>query len=394
MIRTTTISFGNANIGEVYRLPQQYVKQCSGPLQPESGPQKAGVDPVGKVGNSGDGLARRHRQPSPERRTPPFGRKRAQLDLLTVTGTHYRAQLADAVDQPAIQRHAPGQHVATEQGLVRGVDLAGAAAAHMLLEGTMDILLQRGEARDIRWVLGEKRVEQGFSLAGSIKAALDAEPTHQLGKAEARADDAYRAEERGFLTKDFVAGERQPITTRGRHILGERYDGNALLVGELANAPKQQCGLHRGSARRIDDEGDRDEIGDTKSPIDRRGMGFERDTTAPRTSHNNAVEAQHRNDRCARPQLIEVETLGDLHTIARWEGGLAPAIGSEIEPLPPRRPAPGGSGEAAVGLVQHQTGGEPRGCRDLLARTHQDAARVPPLPRPHREPYTIPEPPR
>ena len=62
MIRTTTISFGNANIGEVYRLPQQYVKQCSEPLQPESGPQKAGLDPVGKVGNSGDGLARRQRQ--------------------------------------------------------------------------------------------------------------------------------------------------------------------------------------------------------------------------------------------------------------------------------------------------------------------------------------------
>src|ERR1700737_3802073 len=231
MIRTTTISFGKANIGEVYRLPQQYVKQCSGPLQPESGPQKAGLDPVGKVGNSG-GLARRQRQASAERPTPPLGRKRAQLDLLAVTGTHYRAQLADAVDQPAIQCHAPGQHVATEQGLVRRVDLAGAAAAHMLLEGTMDILLQRGEARDIGWVLGEKRVEQGFSLAGSIKAALDTEPTHQLGEAEARADDADRAEGRGFPTKNFAAGEGQPIATRGRHILGERYDGNALLRSE------------------------------------------------------------------------------------------------------------------------------------------------------------------
>src|SRR3984893_8131601 len=357
MIRTTTISFGNANIGEVYRLPQQYVKQCSEPLQPESGPQKAGLDPVGKVGNSGNGLARRQRQASAERPTPPLGRKRAQLDLLAVTGTHYRAQLADAVDQPAIQCHAPGQHVATEQGLVRRVDLAGAAATHMLLEGTMDILLQRGEARDIGWVLGEKRVEQGFSLAGSIKAALDTEPTHQLGEAEARADDADRAEERGFLPKDFVAGERQPIATRGPHILGARYDGYALLVGELANAPKQQCGLHRRSARGIDDEGDRDEICDTKSPIDRSCMGFERDTTAPWPSHNNAVEAQHRNDRCARPQPIEVETLGDLHTIARWEGGLAPAIGSEIEPSRLAQDRLGSSGEAAVGLVQNQAGG-------------------------------------
>src|SRR5205814_1224878 len=140
MIRTTTMSFGNANIGEVYRLPQQYVKQCSGPLQPESGPEKTRLDPIRKISDCGSRLVRR---------------KRAQLDLLAVTGTHHRAQLTDAVDQPAIQRHAPGQHLAAEQGLIRRVDLAGAAAAHMLLEGTMDVLLQRREARDIRRVLGE-----------------------------------------------------------------------------------------------------------------------------------------------------------------------------------------------------------------------------------------------
>src|SRR5882724_10731532 len=150
------------------------VKDCRLLSQPESGPKEARVDPICEVGKSGDGLVRAQRQPSPERPTPPLGRKRAQLDLLAVTGTHHRAQLADAVDQPAIERHAPGQHVAAEQGLVRRVDLAGAAAAHMLLEAAMDVLLQRYEARDIRWVLGEKWVEQGFSLAGSIKAALDA----------------------------------------------------------------------------------------------------------------------------------------------------------------------------------------------------------------------------
>src|SRR6266446_9442160 len=150
------------------------VKECRGLSQPESSPKEARLDPVCEVGNSGDGLVRAQRQPSPERPTPPLSRKRAQLDLLAVAGTHHRAQLADAVDQPAIHRHAPGQHVAAEQGLVRRVDLAGAAAAHMLLEGTMDVLLQCREARDIGWVLGEKGVKQGFSLADSIKAALDA----------------------------------------------------------------------------------------------------------------------------------------------------------------------------------------------------------------------------
>ena len=165
----------------------------------------------------------------------------------------------------------------------------------------MDVLLQRCEARDIGRVLGEKGVEQGFSLAGSIEAALDAEPADQLGEPEARADDADRAEKRGLLTKDFVPGERQPIATRCRHILGERDNRNPLLVGELANAAEQQRRLHRRSARRIDDEGDRDEIGDTKRPVDRRGVAFQRDPTPPGPSHDDAVEAQHRNNRRARP---------------------------------------------------------------------------------------------
>src|SRR6266481_1653726 len=117
------------------------VKECRGLSQPESGPNEARLYPICEVGKSGDGVVRAQRQPSPERPAPPLGRERAQLDLLTVTGTHHRAQLADAVDQPTIQGHAPGQHVAAEQGLVRRVDLAGAAAAYMLLEGTMDVLL-------------------------------------------------------------------------------------------------------------------------------------------------------------------------------------------------------------------------------------------------------------
>src|SRR3974377_2250805 len=100
-----------------------------------------------------------------------------------------------------------------------------------------------------------------------MEAPLDAEPLDQLREAEARADDADRAEDRGFLAEDFVAGEREPIPPRCRHILGKGDDRNVPLLGELANAPEEQRGLHRRTARRIDDDGDRYEVGDAERPL-------------------------------------------------------------------------------------------------------------------------------
>ena len=89
---------------------------------------------------------------------------------------------------------------------------------------------------DILWLYRQKRVEQGFVRAGGIEPALDAEPIDQPGKAKAGADHADRSEKRGFLAKDFVAGERQPISARSRDIFGKGDDRNVLLVCELANA--------------------------------------------------------------------------------------------------------------------------------------------------------------
>ena len=70
-----------------------------------------------------------------------------------------------------------------------------------------------------------------------MEAPLDAEPPDQPVEAEAGGDHADRADERGFLGQDLVAGERQPIAARRRDILGEGEDRHALFVGELADAP-------------------------------------------------------------------------------------------------------------------------------------------------------------
>src|SRR5271168_3748401 len=117
MTRTMTISFGRANIDEIYLERQRRVKDAlaqSEPSQPVPGPDQALLDPVGKIGNGGNGFARGERQTAPEWPAPPLGRKGAQPDLVAIAGAHDRAHLADAVDQPAIQRHAPGQHVTAE----------------------------------------------------------------------------------------------------------------------------------------------------------------------------------------------------------------------------------------------------------------------------------------
>ena len=185
--------------------------------------------------------------------------------------------------RPRVQRHAPGQDIAAEQGLVGRVDLAGAAAPHMLFEGVDGCPAASAVSRATSdGFFRQKRVEQGFALPGGVEAPLDAEPLDQLVEAEARADDADRAEERGLLAEDLVAGERQPIAARCGHILGKGDDRHALFLGKLADAAVEQRRLHRRAARRIDDDSDGDEARDTRNAsLDRRRVARQRHATAP-----------------------------------------------------------------------------------------------------------------
>ena len=122
---------------------------------------------------------------APNGRRAQIGRRRsavdrAQSDLVAISGAHDGAQFADAVDQTALCRHVPGQHVAVEQAFVGAIDLAGAAPTHMLLERPVDVLLQTAQSLDIGRVRGQERIEQRFVRAGGIEAPLDAEPLDQL----------------------------------------------------------------------------------------------------------------------------------------------------------------------------------------------------------------------
>ena len=146
----------------------------------------------------------------------------------------------------------------------------------MLLEGLVDVLLQCGQPSDIGRIFRQKRIEQRFLFSGGVKAPFDPEPPEQLVEAEPGADHADRADQRRLLGKDFIAGERQPVTARCRHIFGERNHRDALFLRQLPDPTVEQGRLHRRAARRVDDKGDRDQPGCTKRFFDRGGMARQR----------------------------------------------------------------------------------------------------------------------
>src|SRR5712672_2979867 len=69
-----------------------------------------------------------------------------------------------------------------------------------------------------------------------MEPPLDAKPLDQAVDAKPGRNNADRAEKRGLLGIDFVAGQREPIAARGGDILRKGEDRDRLLLGELAGA--------------------------------------------------------------------------------------------------------------------------------------------------------------
>ena len=85
-----------------------------------------------------------------------------------------------------------------------------------------------------------------------MEPPLDAKALDQAVDAKSGRNNADRAEKRGLLGIDFVAGQSEPIAARGGDILGKGEDRDRLLLGELADAAEQQRRLHRRAAGRVD----------------------------------------------------------------------------------------------------------------------------------------------
>src|SRR5579875_1970224 len=150
MMRISHTSCGRSNIDEVYRHRQSAVKPAPDPiLEPEARPQQPRLEPFGDFGHHRERIPREKRKPPPRQPAPPVRADRAQPNPIAIARAHDAANLADAVNQPAGERHAAGQHLAFEQRLVGGIDLAGAPPADLLLEGLMNVLLQRPQPIDV-----------------------------------------------------------------------------------------------------------------------------------------------------------------------------------------------------------------------------------------------------
>src|SRR6185437_15110218 len=197
---------------------------------------------------------------------------------------------------PVGEGAAAGEDVAVEERRLVALEPRAAAQADDVLEAAVDVALERLEALHPHLVLGEEGIEQRLALARRVEPAADAEAAQQLGEAEAAADDPDRAEDRGLLGEDLVAGEGQPIAARGGDVLGEGEDGDVLLLGELTDAPVDERRLHRRAARRVDREGDRGEAGELESALDRARLAGQAEA-APAAQADDAVEAQHGDDR-------------------------------------------------------------------------------------------------
>jgi hypothetical protein len=89
-----------------------------------------------------------------------------------------------------------------------------------------------------------------------MDATLDAELFDRLDEAEARHDDADRADDGGRISDDLVAGGGDEIAPRGGGVLDEDDDVLAVFIGMVADALGDEARLHRRAAGRIDDDGD------------------------------------------------------------------------------------------------------------------------------------------
>src|SRR4029079_15099927 len=142
------------------------------------------------------------------------------------------AQMPDAVDETESHGLTAGPEGAGEKLGFVAAQFAAAAAAHQRLEILMHVALQVLQALDVFRLLGLEGVEHRLRFARGVHAPLDAELLDRVDKAEARGDDANRADDRARIGIDLSGRTSEPIAARSRQILAEGEDGDVLLIGE------------------------------------------------------------------------------------------------------------------------------------------------------------------
>src|SRR4051812_871031 len=138
-----------------------------------------------------------------------------QPNLLAETLAHHRPEIAEAVDEAEPLRLGAGPDRAGEERVPIAFEPPGPAALDERHEHRVDLRLDALEARDVLRPFRAERVEHRLAGACGMEAALDAEAVEQLVEAEACRDDADRADERGRVGENLVAGAGEHIAAGG-----------------------------------------------------------------------------------------------------------------------------------------------------------------------------------
>ena len=116
-------------------------------------------------------------------------------------------------------------------------------------EALVDVPLHRLEPLHVLRVLRQERVEHRLVLARRIEPPLDAELVHQPDEAEGAADHPDRADDRGRIADDLVAGAGDHVAAGGGDVLGERDHRSLVLGRELADAADRSGAIAPASRR-------------------------------------------------------------------------------------------------------------------------------------------------
>ena len=125
-----------------------------------------------------------------------------------------------------------------------------------------------------------------------------------LVEAEAAADHADRADDRGGVANDLIGRAGDHVAAGRADIFDEGDDRELALGGKLANAPEDQVRLHRRTAGRVDRQRHRARMPHRESPLQHAGDTAEREAgTQWHDRADHARQPHHRHDRNVAAQL-------------------------------------------------------------------------------------------
>src|SRR5215211_6778884 len=177
----------------------------SGGLQPQPRPGSAlfeGADDLARVDQAALPQGPAAEQAPQQRRARRFDH--AEPHLLAEALAQDGADVAEPVDEAEIERLRPDPEGAGEEIVVGIVELFAPAVTDEADEHIVDLALESLQAHHIFRILGPERIEHRLALAGGMHPPLDADALDQFMEAEARGNDADRADDGGRIGIDLV----------------------------------------------------------------------------------------------------------------------------------------------------------------------------------------------